>query len=281
MPFNNTYDSTFDKSFKGTQWDGFISLDQMVARASASIKNPEERDFIIFRQWIWEAEKKIGLQRHFNPPVRVEYEDGALRKPDRMVHLHNLQLFTEDDAPIKFRYRNWSKGTAAAIENSRSPIIVTEDENFFYISSEDESFTSPDCVSYAMVTFIGLPVNNNDELMIPDTHETAITQYVIFRYHQREGKNAGLIQSSYQLWQRELSIVKSKQKMPNLLEAKEIMKVWNTLINKPVYDTFSDPSAIRQRIRSVAEAGGNQGVQAVGDVEDFENYLNENLLDIE
>jgi hypothetical protein len=114
-------------------------------------------------------------------------------------------------------------------------VDIYEDDLCFHLGS-----TGTDIDSVGL-RYWSHPVDENGVIKIPEEHLYAIMIFVKYMNAERQGSSRLEISSLNREWKIQAAKIRGADKMPNQIEAREIITSWMSLIPKGVstkYDTY-------------------------------------------
>lgn len=200
-----------------------VSVKRVIATVIRNLDIPDaSRMMYSFVEWAFEAEKKIGSYKTF---VKKEVTLNVSNKQAVLPHdyLGFIDLKKSGDATSSM-YLQQSSATFPASTDLTDSFYLTEDT--INLSSSD--VTSVDLAYYA--------VDTDDEgyPTIADSHEDAVSAYIMWKYKSRDYYNGKLPRYIYmdmqQNWNRLCGQARGNDNMPSPKEMKKVAAFWNSLI---------------------------------------------------
>ena len=200
----------------------YISIDEAVAAASSIIKNNSKEDRLIYKFWIWQAEKVIGCSFLSEDTCELIVQDLSATKPLDHVYTIDLALIDSKGGDVKYNYNGYRKRIHPITTlNNPSFIDVYESEDCIHLDSNGTS------IEKVILRYYSYPVDENGDPKIPDFHLNAIMAYVRFMHNMR---NDLPYDRDELRWKIQASKARGKNKMPNMAEGREIIDNWLTLL---------------------------------------------------
>lgn len=207
----------------------FISVEEIVANAATIIKDARKEDRNLFRQWAYIAERDIGFSTLNEKVFPTPVEDLCFAKPLDFAMANDLSLYDSQGREYRYSYKGTSKNLHRREDSEflhDRTIQVYEDSHFFSLSSNGTNIT------HAKLLYYAYPIDEDGDLLIPETHMVAIMSYIKWMWERRKSENPGMIQLERMEWEIESSRARSKNKMPSMLRGKEIAKNYMSMIDK-------------------------------------------------
>lgn len=213
----------------------FITIEETVAACSTIIKNPSREDRLLFRMWIWIAEKQIGCIKSNIKTDSLSVLNLVARKPDDFLSTIDFALIDNKGNDVRYRYKGQNGKRVHPITGVNNPrmIDVYEDDNLFYLDSNGSN------IELVNVRYRAYPIDSNGLIKIPEDHLYAIMIFVNYMYSMRESISLSRVHELKLEWKVQAAKARGKNKMPNTAEGREIMNSWNSLIPKGVSTKYS------------------------------------------
>jgi hypothetical protein len=218
----------------------YFTLDEVVAEAMTTIKLATDEEKLYMKQWAYRALKEIGPGQNNIEVCTLYPENLVLRKPDNYYKAISIGLFDTANNEYKNSYRsgvarvhqsrNVYTQTGVYVPEFNSIITISEDEFFFYLSSEANAIT------YALLRYFKMPIDENGNLMFPEYSVEAVGTFIQYKWAQREEK--GDWRDYLQSWKASRAEARGRGKLPNGLLYKQLAKEWNSMIQKTNFDRF-------------------------------------------
>jgi hypothetical protein len=203
----------------------FLTINEAVASCSSVIKNPSREDRLIIKFWIWLAEKQIGCHNANIAVDELDVYDLSVLKPDNHLNTIDLSLVTNDGSDIKYVYRGANKRIhETSTSNNPSLVDVYEDRFNIFLGSNATS------VDKIILKYWSYPVDEDGNPLIPEEHMYAIMRFVSYMYAEKESLPESKISRLSVEWKLQASKARAKNKMPDIPEARSIMKSWISLL---------------------------------------------------
>lgn len=226
----------------------FYTVDEIISAIYTRIDHIDDRDELVYRDWIYDAEREIGAPNLYIKKKKVPVTDFMFEKPCDLAHLVDLNLLGSGGQVYNYEFDGSNfLDSEVALDNTDTtydlglnrshPIRVAEQEHCFVIGSNANG------VVEAEMSYYAFPIKEDDDgtysILIPETHKLAVISYVEFQHFKRERnrtrKQGNLVPMSevtyYEdKWIREMQKSKGRNKMPNLPELDTIAFKWMTMI---------------------------------------------------
>lgn len=208
--------------------NAYLNADEVVANALTIIPEATQKDKNIFKQWVFLAERQIG-----SSPVSVKNETNIvahnfrLGKPIDCVKSMQLALFDKNDNEVKYRHhgRGMQVADRDILEGDNRDVIVMETDDAFYLSSNATNVTN------ANLRYYGFPIDENDNLKIPEIHVLAIMSFIKYMMAMKSSERRLDIKDYYGIWEAEKRAARARTMMPSELEARDISKRFMSMID--------------------------------------------------
>lgn len=207
----------------------YETIDEVVAFAASRIDGVTREDRLIFRTWVWQAEKKLGFSQMQMSSAEIEVNNLAARKPDEYRKLVDMALFDADGKEYWHKYRGYSpRNHEDLLEGYERKVDVYEDDNFFFLGSNGSNITT------IKIDYYGLPLDEDGMPKIPEHHVFPISQFIKYLYLDRKGENQSAIQAALNEWKLLAAGARGQNKMPSPEAGREIAKEWMSMIAQPL-----------------------------------------------
>ena len=221
----------------------FVPVDNVVAIAMSMNEQADTIDRAFLRDWIYLGLQEIGPNTAWYDEATLYPTDYSLRKPDNMHSAIDIALYDSDGGELSYVFR----GLGTRIHESDSPLTNTgdyapglgapidlsEDAYYFHLGSNGmESM-----VASAVLKYWKFPVDEHGDLMVPDSDVLALAKFVAYMMYFRKGDKQG-IQLTHPIWTAARNEARGAHKIPSQLEGKEIMRTFNSMIQKQRFKTF-------------------------------------------
>jgi hypothetical protein len=207
----------------------FITADEAVSQAMLSLGSEDTRDRLIFKEWIYRAERQIGYNALSLKTACVDVNDFTFDKPCDMAQVIDIELY-DSSGTLSTAYEFRGSGFFPS-ENSLSRNVVMKESDFEFVISSNATN-----VSRAEIKYYAFPIDEDKNILIPEIHLEAVIAFCEFMYIKRERNlhrdeiPMSEVQYNEDRWHRMKADAKGKTKMPSILNAKDIMKRWMTLV---------------------------------------------------
>jgi hypothetical protein len=206
----------------------YISQDEAVSHAMEALGAEDTRDRLIFKEWIYRAERNIGYSA-LDIKIKCEaVSDLCFDKPCNLAQVIDINLYNSSGNCVIFHFKA-GKLFPGEVSVS-SPLILSEGDYQFNLSSNGVSITKAEIKYYAF------PIDDEGNILIPDKHLDAVVSFCEYMWikRQRNLYRDKIPMSELQYyddrWLRLKADAKGKTKMPSLLNANSIMRRWMTLV---------------------------------------------------
>jgi hypothetical protein len=213
----------------------FLDIDALTALCMTTCKGATAEDRHLFRVWTVMALRDIGPNRDWMKVEAIYPRDFSFEKPSDHVSTIDITLFDVNNNEIKYRYNSGSKRIRTDrfsvnndVSTESSIIDLSEDANYFHLS------TNAGDVSYMVIRYLGMPVDQEGFPLIPEDDAMAYEAYARFMWGKRQDENRSKIDQDFQFWTIERNKVKGRRKMPTPLEAKRIFEQYMSLVSAPI-----------------------------------------------
>lgn len=216
-------------------------IEEVVDTAILICPGATDEHRVMFRQFVWEAQKLIGPTKHWVKTCKLIPKNRSFKKPDDYASSLAIALFDVTDGEIPFEFfgeggrvhsDRASVHASGNIEAVTGRVDLSEDAYYFHLGSNTTN------VAYAMIRYLALPVDKNGQLLIPEDNIFACTMFCRWMWALRKGDNQSEIQLQRDTWYREKDRIFGDNKMPSWFDAKEFGKKFLSLINGYKPDRF-------------------------------------------
>jgi hypothetical protein len=209
-----------------------ISMEELIASIYTRLDSIDTRDEMVFRDWIWDAIKEIGVGSLDVVTECLPVENLRICKPCYFGSVLEMNLLDATNGTVYFQFT----GTGAKESEALNYTLVSETDDAFHLSSAGSACV----VTSAEVSFYRLPIDENENPLVREDDKLAIICYVEYQFWKRErNRKRGKARSEMPMseidfynrqWVIELGKVKGRKKMVSPLHAETIMRKWMTLI---------------------------------------------------
>lgn len=217
----------------------FITADEVVANASLIVKETSPKVRNIFKQWVYLGERQLGYHGlHEKVKEDIEVSDLFIKKPKDYAVGIDMALYDDEGKEILWHYQGHSpriheqNSSPAKIYPVRVAVGVSEGPYGFDMDSRGEN------IKTASIRYYSYPLSAEGEMLIPEHHINALMMYLKYMWALRENRSGSEIAQLEGLWTKEQRKAKTKNKMPSMLEARDIVRHHMTMINKIFYEKF-------------------------------------------
>jgi hypothetical protein len=220
----------------------FVTMDEVVANSATLIKETGTKHRNLLRQWTYLGERQLGWSGDHKDAKQIDVVNLAIQKPSNYAVGIDLALFDANGVEYAYHYRGKGKRihseyllSGAALGSgiiNTSEIGISSDPYYFYLDSIGEN------VTYANLIYFGYPVDEDGDLLIPEHHLFPLMHFNRWMWMMRENYPENSINQAERVWLRESVKAKSKNKIPDMLEGRDIARVHNSMIDKVFYTKF-------------------------------------------
>src|SRR5690606_5121205 len=207
----------------------YVDYDEVLAEAIATIgaSGDDELAKNFARQWIWRGLQKLGTSDDQLTVVKVFAKNLLIKKPTNMRRLDEIALYDSNDCFIPHIFHSGTKriypNTEQYILNEDTdseviygPVDLSENKNSFVLGTNGKD------VSYAMIRYWSVPLDENGDPLIQECEVEALTLYVRYRWSQRKNENQSEIRENKIAWMEAADwTVAHKKSLDNHGEAKK------------------------------------------------------------
>jgi len=219
----------------------YVSVDQVIATASSIIEQVDTMDRAYFKEWVYLGLQQIGPNTAWYNDVTLYPNNLELKKPSDMYAPVDLALYDGNNHELRFTYRGLGRRLHQSGNNVLdegvyapefgAPIDLSEDAYYFYLGTNSSQ------VSYALLKYLKYPVDEVGNLMIPENDVLPLSYFVKYMWYCRKDDKQGMGQWNNK-WIAARNEVRGEHKTPSLLDATEMARTWNSLIQKARYKNF-------------------------------------------
>jgi hypothetical protein len=187
------------------------------------------------KQWAYMALRLIGPGTPNVELCRLEVdEDRALQKPDDYISAIDIALFNTQNKEVKWKYHGPGKQIHRPenVNLDRRPVDISENDWHFLLGDNGAD------VSYAFIRYYALPIDQNGDPKVPESHLHAVILYLRYMWSMRENENKLEIRENYMMWLQARAEVRGIRNTPDMLEGKQIAKGWMSMIDKAYYNIY-------------------------------------------
>jgi hypothetical protein len=201
-----------------------LSLDEVVANAMTIIPGVKKEMRPYFDQWAWLALRQLGPVKENLAVATLTLEDLSFAKPSDFISAIDIALFNAAGEELKYHYRSGKQRIHNTEETNSCFIEVSEGDQYYYVSSNADTAG----INHAVLRYYAMPLDENGRPVIQDYMTVAIMAFCRWMWELREGKGS----SGEAMWRVEAARARSKGKMPDMLQGKQIARTWMTMIDK-------------------------------------------------
>lgn len=214
----------------------FTPIEEVVASCYSILSGAKREHRPLIRFWIWLAEKQIGCAKPNQETCEEDVADLAVRKPSNHLKTIDLSLVDNSGRDVVYNYRGYKKRIHdKSPSNNPQSIDVYEDEFSIFLSSNAES------IDRVKIRYWAYPIDENCDPLIPEEHIYAIMQFVRMMFYIKEDRAESKIGEAKTEWKIQAAKARASNKMPDIPEAREIMKGWMSMLPKQSvldYETY-------------------------------------------
>jgi len=221
--------------------ENIITMEEVVANAATIVQAEDREARNLFRQWAY-----LGARQLLHNKGDIEVDEitpaaGLIAKPKYFVKGKGLALYDSDGGELYWRFNPYTKerihDTNIYVENRNKgsyPIVtVTEQSDAYALDSY-----YGDSVALAKLRYYKLPIDaNTDEPFFYSNQLLALMFFIQWMWYTRN-RDLAAAGAAKADWMVEQHKVKIDNKIPDEMEAQEIAKTWNSMIQKKFYNTF-------------------------------------------
>lgn len=208
----------------------YLTLDDITAEAMSIIPGATSEEKLYARTWAYRALRQFGPSQN-NIEVCDLYPDSfAFTKPDDFISAIDIALYDEADRELKSKYKNGKTRIFQKREPLDDRIEISEDDFFFYISTDAAD------VAKAKLRYYAHPLDKDGNPQFPEYLVIPISLFIRYFWALRNNESAA--QSHEQSWKMAKSEVMGKHRPVSGLRFKQLTKEWNSMINKYNHDSF-------------------------------------------
>jgi hypothetical protein len=219
----------------------FAPVDRVIALAMSTLEGADTIDRAYFKEWVYEGMKQLGPSMAWYNEAILYPTELAFRKPTDMYSLIDVALFDSADTELRFSYR----GLGSRIHESDNsllnsdtyaptmgaPIDLSEDGYYLHLGSNGG------LVAYAKVKYWKFPVDENNELIVPEDDVFCLALFCRYCFYMRKDDKMGAAQGKNS-WLASRNERIGARNMPTILEGTEIARTWNSMIKKIRFKKF-------------------------------------------
>lgn len=208
-----------------------IDTASVIAEAMEVLACENDRDELIFRNWIYRAVRELGSNRLTVKKVYIPVEDLSIQKPCDYMSLVDLDLYDHTDALVKYNMHSAKQHDAN--DNYQTNLIKVSESDYCF----DLSSLATD-VCKAEMSYCALGIDDNGELILRENEVPALLAYIEYNYYKR-ARNSGRngreyphseVQAALNRWEGLRDYTKAAAKIPTSVEAERIGRLWNTRV---------------------------------------------------
>ena len=199
-----------------------VSVKRVVANVIRNMEVPDAaRNFYNFVEWAFEAEKKIGSYKTFvKKTATLDVENKQATLPDDYLSLIDMK-------------KGGSANTDYLSQSSATFPKNIDKQNTFYLTESTINLSTSD-ISTVDIAYYAVDTDSEGFPTIADSHEDAVSAYIMYKYKARDYWNGKLPRAIYidleRNWSRLCAQARGNDNMPSPIEMKKAAQIWNTLI---------------------------------------------------
>jgi len=206
----------------------FLNIAEVVANSISILPNPTDAEKIIFRQWIYIAQRDMGFPAMDVRQADITPHDLSVRKPDDFSSAIDVALFLTDGSEVASSYQGAGKKIHKEFRSGAVTVQISETPTYFHLESTGASVT---CFT---LKYYGLPIDDDGMPKIPERCNLAIMMFVKWMWSVRNNESIGIREQNRRDWISEAAKQRSKNKMPSMLQGEQIVKSWMSMIDKAI-----------------------------------------------
>lgn len=201
-------------------------FEEVVAEAVAILGYLEDEEVAknFCRQWIWGAKKKLATSDQDIEVAEVQVKNLFIKKPKNLKQLIEIALFDVNGNYIPHVFHQGNQRLYPNMEQVSYDVVLNEgtddEETVTYYAPVDLSENSSSYVlgtngtevSYALVRYYPLPLDENN---LPEVYEhevDACKAYCRYQWSMRKNENQSEIRENRRTWQEECDWAIAKTK---------------------------------------------------------------------
>lgn len=221
----------------------FVSAKQVIATAKSVLEGADTIDRSFFKEWVYLGLQELGPNISWFGNARVTPIDYSIQKPSDLHSTISIALYDSEDKEIRFVYR----GLGARIHESDNelvndgtyapalgaPVDLSEDAYYYNLGTSEGAQR----VSYALIKYFRLPVDEEGDLMVPESDVLALVFFIRYMWYFRKDDKQG-IQLMHPLWIARRNETRASHNIPDMMVATEIARTFNSMIQKQSFKQF-------------------------------------------
>ena len=199
-----------------------VSVKRVVANVIRNMEVPDAaKNFYNFIEWAFEAEKKIGSYKTFI-------------KKTATLNVTNKQASLPNDFLSLIDAKKGGSGNNDYLSQSSATFPANIDkQNTFYFTQDTINLSTSD-ISSIDIAYYAVDTDDEGFPTIADSHEDAVSAYLMYKYKARDYWNGKLPRGIYvdleRNWSRLCAQARGNDNMPTPTEMKKAAQIWNTLV---------------------------------------------------
>ena len=220
----------------------FVTVNEVVANSATLIRDTDPKHRNILRQWTYLGERQLGFSGLHEKAEQIEVDNLTVKKPNDYAIGNDMAIFDENDNEYRMHFHGSGKrihsetstisGSVGGLSYDVSDIGISEDPYYFYLDSNGENIT------YINIRYYSYPIDEDGDMLIPEHHLFALMNFNFWMWEKRRNENQSSINLAKGDWLMEQSKAKAKNKIPSMLEGKDIVRMHSSMINKIFYNKF-------------------------------------------
>lgn len=219
----------------------FLDINEVTARVALTIGTSTPQDRLIFRTWVVDALRDIGPDSAWVKVCTLYPQNRTFRKPEDITSIIDIALYDSSGTELVYNFNTAStrihtdRNTLYNEDNIQvlsTRLDLSEDAYYLHMSSNGDG------VAYAFIRYFAMPVDRDGMPLVREDNMIAFITYCRWMWAMRKNDNRSEIAQNYDMWLRERDRVKGRNKMPSMVESKQIMASWMNLLTNPTFNTF-------------------------------------------
>lgn len=221
----------------------FVPASQVVATAKSVLEGADNMDRAFFKEWVYLGLQELGPNMAWFGEATIYPVDYALRKPADLHSTIGLALYDSEHKELQFVYR----GKGSRIHESDNelvndgtyapglgaPIDLSEDAYYYNLGTSEGAQR----VAYAKIKYFRLPVDEEGDLMVPESDVFPLTLFLRYMWYMRKDDKRGMAMA-HPIWIAARNEARTAHKIPDMLLFGEIARTFNSMIPKQRFKQF-------------------------------------------
>jgi hypothetical protein len=192
-----------------------VDFDEVVAEAAMMIGYGEDIETCknFSRQWIWRAKQKMATPDIAIEVCQIHVKNLLARKPKNLKQLLDIALFDASGCQVTHVFHQGNKRVFPNYE------VVNEECAAVDVSENSTSYvigTNGTDVSYVIIRYYPLPLDENNEPQVYEHEVDACKAYVRYQWSMFKNENQSEIAVNRQTWKEECDWAIAKTKSLDL-----------------------------------------------------------------